>query len=166
MALPESLVDLIFGRMLTRYGALWIAKWAGLPIADVRADWADVMGQLGVVAINHGLMHLPEDSVPNAMQFRRLCLNRPEPAPPRLPAPRADSKRVAAILAEMRAKQSLRKPLQWAQELRERERQGDALTEHQSKAWRAALRDHHEAPIGSGQFTPIPDHALPPGMRS
>lgn len=162
--LSSEMVDGLFTRLAVRYGATWFAKWDGVPMDVVKADWASELAGLGMAALTHGLMTIPEEFPPTASQFKRLCLNRPEPVPPALPAPKADPKRVAKLLSEMRAKQTSRKPLQWAYDLQERERRGESLSASQQLAWRTALAEHVDQSIG-GWFTPIPSEQWPQKMR-
>lgn len=164
MALSQRLIDLVFTRMLVRYGAAWVSKWRGIDEAAVRADWAHELDGLGEAAIRYALDHLPADFPPTASQFKALCINRPEPMPPLLPAPKADPKRVAAELERMRRVQAERQPLQWAYDLQEREKRGDSLSLTQMAAWRVAL-ERAELPCMYGDFKPIPDEYLPPAMR-
>lgn len=163
MALLESLVETIFARMAIRYGAAWIAKWKGVPKDAVKADWAHELGGLGTVAITHGLMHLPDEFPPSVGEFKRLCLGRSEPERPRLPAPKPDPARLAALLRQVHDGWQRRKPLQWAYDLQEREKAGDNLSVTQQAAWRMALQQGMDESI-VGAFSPIPVELWPPGM--
>jgi hypothetical protein len=167
MALPSQLVDVIFGRMLARYGSAWLAKWAHVPLEAVRADWAEQLDNYGLVSINHGLMHLPEDFPPTAAQFRRICNGRPDPQPLAIERPKANPQRVADLIATARAaliERTKKRPFKWAFELQEREKAGERLSPAQMSDWRAALE---KAPVTLN--TPggvIPYESLPPGMRA
>lgn len=165
MALSSQLVDVIFGRMLARYGQAWLAKWAQVPLNAVRADWAEQLEGFGVIAVNHGLMNLPEDYVPNAAQFRKLCLGRPEPMPLAIEGPKPDPVRVAELLAQAQAQLAARtaKPLQWAYDLQEREKRSEDLTPAQRQAWRDALTTQSAVDILC--FRNIDPECLPPAMR-
>ena len=107
--LPNSWVNSLFARLAVRYGSAWAAKWEGLDMDAVRADWADELA--GYVncpdAIKHALDHLPHDRPPNVLQFRALCIRRPETLLPALPAPDAtpaDKERVRNMLAGLKHK--------------------------------------------------------------
>ncbi len=38
-ASPDPLVDRLFERMATMYGAKWLDLWTGIPLDAVKADW-------------------------------------------------------------------------------------------------------------------------------
>ena len=79
----------LFARLAVRYGSAWAAKWEGLDMAAVRADWADELAGYAKHpdAIKHALANLPTDRPPNVLQFILLCRNAPEPMPLMLPKP-------------------------------------------------------------------------------
>ena len=87
--LPSNWVNSLFARLAVRYGSAWTAKWEGLDMDAVRADWANELA--GYVnrpeAIKHALDHLPPDRPPNVLQFLLLCRNTPESMPVLLNAP-------------------------------------------------------------------------------
>lgn len=163
--LDSKAIDWIFNRMVVRYGAAWAAKWAGVNDADVRADWGNELARVSRYAILYALGYLPETFPPTVVEFRAICLRAPPPPTVRLDAPKADPARARAELAKMKTLASLRKPLQWAYDLQERDSQGGSLTQGQRDAYKAALSESCDTAIG-GVFTPIADHLLPPGMRA
>jgi hypothetical protein len=87
MALPDSWLDHLFGKLAVRYGDAWFRKWDGIPMVAVRADWAQVLDGLSGDAIGHGLQYLPADFPPTAAAFRALCNARPI-GQPMLPQPK------------------------------------------------------------------------------
>ena len=108
MSLSTEAVDRIFIRMTATYGTEFHARYAGVPVNDVKAVWSHELagfdGRLKSIA--WALENLPE-RCPNAIEFRNLCRRAPEPEAPRLPEPQADQQRVAeelAKLAPLRAK--------------------------------------------------------------
>ena len=108
-SLPDAWIDSLFARLAVRYGSAWSAKWEGLDMAAVRADWADELAGYAKrpEAIKHALGHLPPDRPPNVSQFLLLCRNSPEPFPVLLPAPsvtEADKARVREMLAKTKQK--------------------------------------------------------------
>lgn len=141
MPLPLEWIDSIFANMTVRYGSAWLAKWNGVDIAAVKADWADVLGgfQANPDAIKHALGSLPDDFPPTATQFRALCVARPEPAGRALPAPKADPAVVRKVMQAFVPKPSV-DPKEWAHRLRIREQQCDRLTPAQRAMWRQALK--------------------------
>ena len=108
--LSSETVEAIFRRLYVRYGSAWSAKWAGIPEADVKADWSRVLGHLSKESVLYGLEYLPE-FVPTAHQFREICVRAPERRLPELPAPKPtdeEKARVRAMLKSLRDKITLR----------------------------------------------------------
>lgn len=106
-SLPDAWIDSLFARLAVRYGTAWAAKWEGLDMAAVRADWADELAGYAKkpAAIKHALGHLPPDRPPNVSQFLLLCRNCPEPFPALLmaPAPTDEEKaKVRSLLQQAR----------------------------------------------------------------
>lgn len=99
--MDASWVDRIFTRLLARYGSKWVRMWDGVDMAIVNADWVEVLQGVNAGGIRYALDHLPPDHAPNAVQFRNLCLSKPEPELPRLEAPKADKARVMRELAKL-----------------------------------------------------------------
>lgn len=174
--LPPDWVDAIFAKMTATYGSAWLNMWEGVRADVVKGQWAVELG--GFInrkdAIMHALEHLPVDRPPNSLQFRVICmgapeLTKPEAAPqlPGMPAQKADISRLITEVQRLKALQAevKTKPKQWAWDLRQREKDGEALTDQQRKDWRLALHeaDAHEK-IG-GEFKNIDIDCLPPGMR-
>lgn len=75
MALHESLVEALFARLLTAYGTEFERRYAELDPAAVKASWAQTLDGIPREAIAKALDRLPADRPPNAMQFRRLCID-------------------------------------------------------------------------------------------
>ncbi len=141
MALSAQFVDRIFVRLAARYGASWFRMWDGIPMEAVKADWAETLAGLNDSpdAIRYALDNLPVDWPPNSAQFVALCINKPEPAPIALPAPRADSEVVRAVMDAVNVQPV--NPRAWAHELRRRELACERLTAAQRSMWREALRE-------------------------
>jgi hypothetical protein len=140
MPLPDSWVDSLFARLQVRYGSAWTNLWQGIDPAAVKADWAEELAgfESNPAAIKHALDNLPPDRPPMSARFKALCLNRPEPMPKQLPAPKADDAIVKAVVAAVKPSAGS-DPKAWAYELRRRDRLGDRLTKAQRDMWRAAL---------------------------
>lgn len=164
MPLKSETVDWIFARMLVRYGSGWAAKWAGLPMDAVAADWAQELERVPPRAIAYALGYLPLEFPPTVAQFKAICLRCPDPVTPALPSPKADPQKVSAIVGTIRARIEAQPRLRWAHALAAREEQGEYLTPVQSAAWRKALTT--EPYRGGGTHTPIGQDLLPPGMRA
>ena len=43
MPLPPAWLDRLFAKLTVAYGAEFLRKWEGVPIEDVKAEWADVL---------------------------------------------------------------------------------------------------------------------------
>lgn len=108
MSLPLSWVDKIFTKLTLAYGRQFLGRWEGLDMDAVKFDWAEELSrfQQNPQAIAYALENLPLDAPPTALQFRAICIRRPD-ANLSLPSPKADPERVAeeiAKLAPMRAR--------------------------------------------------------------
>lgn len=89
MSLPAAWVDRIFTRLTLVFGRDFMARYDGLEIADVKAEWADDLAgyQQAPDAIKYALEHIPSDKPPTSLQFRDLCRRAPQYVPKALPAP-------------------------------------------------------------------------------
>lgn len=104
MSLPIKWVEEIFHRLTMNYGVEFLARYKGIPIADVKTDWSAQLANLTGPAIAHALACLP-DRAPTVQQFKNLCLSAPQPEFSKLAAPPAkqDPAVVAAIMQGLRA---------------------------------------------------------------
>lgn len=165
LALPA--VERIFARLAVRYGSAWAAKWEGLDLAAVKADWSNELDAVTYEQIGYALAYLPTEWPPTAAWFREQALRMPQKVErddtPLLPAPAPDLERLARELARLRDMQAQRRPLDWAYALQDREKSGERLTEGQRKAWRDALASPEVSLAGS--FEPIHNDLLPAAMR-
>lgn len=142
MASHESLVELIFAKLALVYGRDFLGRWEGQNIAEVKADWQRELSRVleHPESIRYALENLPADTKPpNVLQFRALCIGRPEPEFKQLPSPRATDAAVTAAVAKVGQLQPSADAKEWARRLRTEERGGHRLTEAQRKMWRAAL---------------------------
>ena len=111
MPLPNAWVDSLFARLAVRYGSAWTAKWEGLDMGAVRADWADELAvfQNWHEAISYGLVNLPLDRPPTVGQFRDLCRGAPARRPVLSAVPQVEmseelrEQRRAEVRAKLRA---------------------------------------------------------------
>lgn len=159
-------IDELFGRLLVRYGADWLRQWQGVDEELVKQDWMHELTGLPIRAIRYGMEHLPVGKPPTVGQFKALCLSAPPPPVKALPAPKPDRKRLAAEFAKLRETiRGERDPRAWIYALEARVKAGERLTEMQRAALqRASYALPAQMPVG--EFTPIPNELLPPGMRS
>lgn len=105
---PSATIESIFDCMLARYGSAWRAKWQGISLDAVKADWANVLDGFSPSAIGYGLSYLPDDFPPTASQFATICRRALKDAKPlQLPMPEvteAQREYVRDLLAKVRAK--------------------------------------------------------------
>jgi hypothetical protein len=136
---PGNWLDRVFGLMLARYGSAWTAKWAGIDMAAVRADWCNVLAGLQnrPEAVRYGLDNLP-DAPPTAVQFRTACNRTPEPMPVALPAPMADPEVVAKVRGAFVVEDN--DPKAWAHRLKAKEVSGYRLSPMLRASWREVLK--------------------------
>jgi len=75
MSLPIAWVDKLFEKLAIRYGRDFLGRWEGMPIADIKTDWSDVLsGFKGHPdSIAWALDNLPEVKAPTSTEFRALC---------------------------------------------------------------------------------------------
>lgn len=109
MPCPASWVDSIFAALASTYGVAFQRQYADVKPEAVKSRWAHALDGLTASAIKGGLERLPADKPPNALQFRRLCVDSIPGEAYRvhtaLPAPVvAPPPHVAARLARIRAR--------------------------------------------------------------
>jgi hypothetical protein len=168
MALHPRFVDEIHGRLLVRYGSKWINLWAGVPEQAIKADWSEQLATVTPAGVRFALDNLPDEYPPTVGQFRALCLTqqRPELQAPALPAPSRDGlKRIAKELQGARI--SRETPAQFMERLR-RDVEGGKASQARIDHYRIAAANGHYGGTTVeqlGDFRPIPNDSLPPGMR-
>ncbi len=99
-------VEVLFTRLLTRYGDAWVRKWEGIPMQAVHDDWQETLESVYLrnpMAIKYALTVLP-DYPPTVDAFLKLCHMAPAVNAPMLSAPPADPERIKAALASVTAK--------------------------------------------------------------
>ena len=107
--LPDGWVDRIMARMSARYGSQWAAKWVGVDMQLVRADWAEQLAGFDAhpEAIRYALDNLPAERPPNVTEFRRIANQAPPPPvaglltnqPARRPPPPEVAEKLRAFIA-------------------------------------------------------------------
>lgn len=140
------------------------ARQAGKPVRWIASLGSDIEGRKRALAaaVQAGNM--------TAEIAYEACPLLPAPQSLKLAAPAknerasAKAKRELTELAATLRGAEPADPLKWAKDLRTKERGGLRITEAQSKAWREAI-DRAPSDVMPAAFTPIPDDALPPGMR-
>ena len=104
MTMPSSWVDKIFQKLTLTYGRDFLGRWEGIPLDEVKADWAHELDgyQNAAHSIHYALTHLPAKA-PTVIEFRSLCRLSPAKEAPRLDAPKASPELVRKCIAEARA---------------------------------------------------------------
>lgn len=122
-ALPDAWIDRLFQRLSLMYGNAWSQKWAGLPLADVKAAWATDLAFASADQIRRALDHCRANNPhpPSSPEFVGLC---------RAFAPAMDTRRalpnyakeamppeVRAAIARVLEPGKKRDPKDWAREV-------------------------------------------------
>lgn len=143
MSLPIAWVDKLFEKLSIRYGRDFLGRWEGMPIADIKTDWSDVLsGFKGHPdSIAWALDNLPESKAPTATEFRALCRKAPTPNVPQLEAPKASRERMAAELEKLEpiVKRKEIDMKDWARRLKARDEAGERLKPIQIRFYKEAL---------------------------
>lgn len=82
MSLPDAWVDRIFEKLTLVYGHQFLSRWDGMPIADVKASWAQELSrfQQNPGALAYAMENLPAHKAPSVLEFRALCNSQHSPA--------------------------------------------------------------------------------------
>lgn len=141
--LPLRYVKEIHGRLAVRYGSAWRAKWDGLPMESVEADWSAQLAGMQPVNISKALDNLPAEFPPTAVAFRALGVINEEHKPaPMLPPPDpAGMKRIGESLQAGRT--DMPTPSEWMQQLRRDVEAGNASR---------ARKEHYRIAVANGYF--------------
>lgn len=142
MSLPMPWIDKIFLKLTLNFGRDFLGRWEGVPIEDVKADWAhELRGlQQNPSAIAHGLEHCLGGKAPTVQEFKAICVRRPDTTLA-LPEPPADLDLVAAELTKIFTSRpvSSHGMKDWAHRLKARHEAGEKLGLYQVSAYQAAL---------------------------
>lgn len=141
--LPMQWIDRLFTKLTLTYGAPFMARYDGLDLAMVKAEWAEGLAGYQVdhgAAITWALGALP-DRAPNLIEFRALCRHAPTPAKKLLegPPPEKPNPEMLAKVAEVLTEKAPADAKQWARDLAEKDAQGLPLSVTQRRMYRAAL---------------------------
>lgn len=143
MSLPILWVEKIFDKLTMNYGVEFMARYKGLPLADVKTDWADELAcfEKRPSAIAFFLEHLP-DRAPTAQQAKGICLAAQVVEKPIALAyePKADPERVAQEMAKLSTVTvTAVNPKAWAYRLKALDEDGQHVSLFQRQCYRAAL---------------------------
>lgn len=145
-ALPAEWVDRIFTKLILTYGSDFTARWQGIDLGEVKAQWGHELAHYvsDPEAIGWALQRLPADRPPTVLQFRELCRQAPRKpdAVPELPPSTVDQDAVR------RAKEQARKladvshcqdPKAWAKRIVARADAGECINPYSLDSARVAL---------------------------
>lgn len=142
MSLPMPWVEKIFLKLTLNFGRDFLGRWEGIPVEDVKADWAHELRYLqqNPKAIAYGLQHCLLGKAPTVQEFKAACSRRPDDTPA-LAGPPADPERVAAELAKLEQSRRIAAidHKSWAKRLQARHEAGENLNRNQVRCYRNAL---------------------------
>lgn len=167
-SLDPLALEWIFGRLAVRYGDRWRAKWEGMPMDAVKADWATQLAHCRRESLMYAMEHLPVDFPPTVGQFLESTRRAPAPGQPRISddvTRYEDPQRMRQFMTKLADGIRNKTPLAWAYALQEREKRGDDLSTMQQAAWRWALDRRQTVGDAMTSFGSIDPACLPPGMR-
>jgi len=72
-ALPDRIVDALFERLASMYGARWSDLWVGAPMDKVKRVWGEELAGVSGPAIRDALGALDGPFAPSLPEFRSLC---------------------------------------------------------------------------------------------
>ena len=165
MPLQSRWTDEILARLAVRYGSRWSALWQGVDPCLVRADWADQLDGMSPDGIKYALANLPPDFPPTVTAFRMLGNRRPDPVVLSLPPPPSSPDAARKIAAAVRTMSGKPTPAEYMAGLWARLDAGEPMSAAMRDFLSRAERSYsHKVSIPS-DFTPVPAHVLPRGMR-
>jgi hypothetical protein len=142
MSLPIPWVDKIFQKLTLTYGRDFLNRWEGVPIEDVKEDWAhELRGfQQNPSAIAYGLQNCLNGKPPTVHDFKAICIRRPETVLT-LPEPFANPEKVAAELKKLESVKLIQRTdhRAWAKNLKKRHDSGEKINMNQVRCYREAL---------------------------
>lgn len=163
MPLRTDLLDWVFDHLTLTYGRMFLARYDGLPVDDIRANWAEELGALNgwPEAIRFALSNLPPDRAPTVLEFRNLALRAPRPNnAPRLPGSKPKTANHPAVAHHMQAAvravkdgQPKGDPLKWARDVVAKHEAGKPVTVGILRMARAAIAERGHLYEGAGDAT-------------
>ena len=141
MSLPAAWVDKIFLKLTLTFGRDFLSRWEGVPIEDVKADWAhELRGfQQNPASIAYGLEHCITGKPPTVQEFKSACSRKPD-STPLLPSPVVDPVIAARVLEGLRESAKPKPSMKdWAYRLKGRHEAGDKLNRNQIACYQAAI---------------------------
>lgn len=143
MSSRAELIEGLFTKLALRYGHAFLARWRGMSLEAVKADWVQELASYAErrEAIDYALALLDPDEPPTAARFRELCASAPAPAfragpEPKQPQRAAEIRRkylrpVAPVAGRERA---------WAAQMVQRADAGERVSGYSLRAALDALK--------------------------
>lgn len=94
-----EVIDRLFKRLGTVYGAGWERSLGQTPLKDVKTTWGEYLAGFDTDDVAYALDKLT-DKVPNVIGFRDLCRLAPKKDVPRLEAPKVDQAKILEEIAK------------------------------------------------------------------
>ena len=163
--LPLPYVKKIHRLLQIRYGARWVSQWVGVEQSDIQTDWAHQLDGMIPDGIKYALANLPADFPPTATAFRALGNCRPDPVALSLPPPPSSPDAARKIAAAVRTMSGKPSPAEYMAGLWARLDAGGPMSAAQRDVLGRAERSYSHKVAMPGDYTPVPAHVLPPGMR-
>lgn len=141
MSLPMPWIDKIFQKLTLTFGRDFLDRWKGVPIEDVKADWAhELRGlQQNPSAIAYGLEHCLAGKPPTVQEFKAACYRKPDTTR-LLPSPTVDPVIAAKVINGLRAARTPEIGMKdWAHRLKARHVAGAKLHRYQMTCYQVAL---------------------------
>ena len=141
---PTAYVDRLFDRLAAMYGKHWLEQWAGVPMADVKDTWQEVLAGVTGQQVAEALKACGKFP-PTLPEFVALCKSAPITAAhrPYLSAPKTKwddiDSRVRAEIEKFKNRGAKRDPKDWARAILERHDKGEPLLPIQIQFAREAL---------------------------
>ena len=142
MAMSLRYVKEIHSRLSVRYGSLWRAKWDGVPMEAIEADWVEQLDGMQPESIKKALASLPPDYPPTAPTFRALGAIRHEAAALQAIDYTPDPAIAAAALGAMHVT-GMPTPSEWMAQLDRDVKAGNAS---------AARKAHHKIAVANQYY--------------
>lgn len=147
--LRTDLLDWVFDHLTLTYGRMFLSRYDGIPVDDIRASWGEELEQFNAwpEAIRFALHNLPPDRAPTVLEFRNLALRAPRPNHPRLPGEKPKYANHPAVIQHVKAAERAARSerntdrLQWARDIVARHAAGKPVTVGILRMAREALRD-------------------------
>lgn len=167
MPLQSSWVDRIFMKLSLTYGRDFLARWEGLDMDTVKADWAHELAALSghPKRIAYGIENLPSKA-PTVIEFRTACWSMPVVEVLQLPAPDPGGmKRIGQALSAGINHQE--PPSEWMERLR-RDVEAGTASMARKEHYRIAVANGYfggQTVAQVGDFQPIPRERWPEAMQ-